>query len=109
MVDSVRSKFELAKHDVFALLVEGDAMKSDGEISFPDGCIVGFDPSREVKVGDFVLAALMPDHRPIFRQLTFDGTTHFLKPLNSAYPVMEIHSLGCIFAVAFEYYIGGTL
>lgn len=76
----------------FALRVSGDSMTSPypGELSFPDGCILIVDPSRASSAGDFVIAKDVMTQQATFKKLAHDGGRWFLKPLNPAYPTIEI-------------------
>jgi SOS-response transcriptional repressor LexA len=76
----------------FALRVDGDSMTSPypGELTFPDGTIIVVDPDRNVEAGAFVVAKDITTQRATFKKLTTDGGRWFLKPLNPAYPTVEI-------------------
>lgn len=76
----------------FALRVTGDSMTSPypGEVSFPDGTIIIVDPTRACDAGDFVIAKDVATQQATFKRLVHDGGRWFLKPLNPAYPTMEI-------------------
>lgn len=76
----------------FALRVSGDSMTSPypGDISFPDGTIIVVDPSRACDAGDFVIAKDVATQQATFKRLVHDGGRWFLKPLNPAYPIIEI-------------------
>ncbi len=73
-----------ATAEPFALRVIGDSMAPE----FNDGHIVIVDPVMAPASGAFVIADY--DGETIFRQyLVQDGRT-FLKPLNDAYPTVEV-------------------
>lgn len=76
----------------FALRVDGDSMTSPypGELSFPEGTIIVVDPLRGAAAGDFVVAKDVHTQRATFKKLTTDGGRWYLKPLNPAYPIIEI-------------------
>jgi SOS-response transcriptional repressor LexA len=76
----------------FALRVTGDSMTSPypGDISFPDGTVIVVDPTRACDAGDFVIAKDVATQQATFKRLVHDGGRWFLKPLNPAYPTMEI-------------------
>lgn len=76
----------------FALRVSGDSMTSPypGDVSFPDGTIIVVDPSRACDAGDYVIAKDVTTQQATFKRLVHDGGRWFLKPLNPAYPTMEI-------------------
>lgn len=82
----------------FALVVEGDSMMSPQGVTFPEGCYIIIDPDAVAEVGDFVLAESGRDDAT-FKQLIQDGGKHFLKPLNSRYPLVELASLDAIIGV----------
>jgi SOS-response transcriptional repressor LexA len=79
-------------NSAFALRVDGDSMTSPypGELSFPDGTIIVVDPGRSVDAGAFVVAKDVTTQRATFKKLATDGGRWFLKPLNPAYPTVEI-------------------
>ena len=76
----------------FALVVSGDSMTSPypGELSFPEGTIIIVDPDRECDAGSFVIAKDVDTQKATFKKLTHDAGRWYLKPLNPAYPIMEI-------------------
>src|SRR5690606_40132217 len=57
--------------------------------SFPAGTIIVVDPARRAHADDYVVAR-DPQNRPTFRQLVGDGASWYLRPLNQAYPTVEI-------------------
>lgn len=69
----------------FALRVVGNSMEPE----FWAGEIVIVDPDREAESGSFVVAKINHDEAT-FKQLIKDGGSVFLRPLNSAYPVMDV-------------------
>jgi SOS-response transcriptional repressor LexA len=72
--------------DAYALRVQGDSM----EPSFPDGSTIIVDPAVEPHHGSFVVVRLDEAAQATFKQLVIDGGTHYLKPLNPRYPIMEV-------------------
>lgn len=70
--------------DPFALQVLGQSMSPE----FPDGCIIVAEPDGVIEDGCFVVA--IHNAEPIFRQLVIAGDRRFLKPLNDAFPVLEL-------------------
>ena len=76
----------------FALRVSGDSMTSPhtGDLSFPEGTIIVVDPTRGGNAGDYVVAKDVATQKATFKRLTTDGSRWFLKPLNPAYPTLEI-------------------
>lgn len=94
----------------FALRVEGDSMTSPTPPSFPDGCIIIVDPDRAPKAGDFVVAKDTSTQRATFKRLMTDGSRWYLKPLNTAYPAIEIDDPAMrVIGVAVEWKISGKL
>jgi SOS-response transcriptional repressor LexA len=76
----------------FALKVEGDSMTSPapGEQSFPEGIIIVVDPSVPAAPGDFVIARDPRTDEATFKRLVRDAGHWYLKPMNPAYPTVEI-------------------
>ncbi|EFO2087220.1 helix-turn-helix domain-containing protein [Escherichia coli] len=87
-----------AGNNAFALVVTGHSMTSSSGISFPDGYTVCFDPDIQAKPGDFVLCC--NGFETTFKQLIRDQGHFYLKPLNPAYPMLEISDDMEIIAVA---------
>lgn len=79
-----------SKREPFALLVLGDSMLPE----FKDGNIIVIDPDMSPANGHFVFAKY--DGEYIFRQLEIQNDKYFLKPLNPAYPTLEIPDLTAI-------------
>jgi SOS-response transcriptional repressor LexA len=74
----------------FALRVRGDSMfKSEG-VSFPDGTIIVVEPEMDARNGDFVVVRFENTDEATFKQLIVDGRMKILKPLNPAYPTMQV-------------------
>lgn len=69
----------------YALRVKGDSM----EPVFPEGCIIVVDPQRDATHGDYVIIRQNGDEAT-FKQLIFDGSTKYLKPVNPRYPIMAL-------------------
>lgn len=68
----------------FAVRITGDSMLSSTGPSFPDGCIVTFDPETSPKSGDFVLVISSYESSRIrFKKIIFEGNNHILISLNS--------------------------
>jgi SOS-response transcriptional repressor LexA len=82
----------LPGNNSFALRVVGDSMTNPipGGRTFPEGTIIIVDPARGVSPGDFVVAKDIHTQQATFKQLTTDGGRWFLRPLNPAYPTIEI-------------------
>ncbi|MDQ6988489.1 MAG: XRE family transcriptional regulator [Mariprofundaceae bacterium] len=70
----------------FALKIEGDSMLPE----FREGEYVAVDPAREVKNGSFVIAKLKDTNEATFKQFRLDTGRTYLKPLNSAYPIIDV-------------------
>lgn len=69
----------------FGLRVVGNSMEPE----FWAGEIVIVDPDREAETGSFVVAKINHDEAT-FKQLIKDGGSVFLRPMNSAYPMMDV-------------------
>lgn len=94
----------------FALRVEGDSMTAQSGISFPDGCVIIVDPERSPQSGDYVVAKDISTQKATFKKLTTDGSRWYLKPLNSAYPAIEIDDPAMrVIGVAVEWQMSGKL
>jgi len=75
----------------FALEIEGDSMTGGlNGADFPPGSIIIVDPDRAPKAGDYVVAKDVTTQQATFKKLTTDGGRWFLRPLNPAYPTIEI-------------------
>ena len=75
----------------FAMMHSGDSMEAAKGSSFPDGTIIVIDPEKPAQQGDFVLAYIRKTHSLTFKQLTEDAGKQYLKPLNPAYPTIELN------------------
>lgn len=94
----------------FALTIDGDSMTAPSGISFPDGCVVVFDPDRSPKAGDYVAAKDVVTQRATFKRLMTDSGRWFLRPLNPGYPTIEIDDPAQrVIGVAIEWQLGGKL
>jgi hypothetical protein len=74
----------------FALRVRGDSMVDPGGKSYPDGCLIVVDPTREAKSGDRIVVRLATAEEAVFKQYEFDGAQYLLKPLNPRYPIIPM-------------------
>lgn len=77
----------------FALRVTGDSMTNPtpgNGPNFPDGTLIIVDPSRGANAGDYVVAKDVATQQATFKRLVTDGGRWFLRPLNPAYPTIEI-------------------
>lgn len=79
-------------NNAFALRVEGDSMTNPNpeDISFPNGSLIIVDPNQQASAGHYVVAKDVQTQRATFKKLMHDGGRWFLKPLNPAYPTIEI-------------------
>lgn len=96
----------------FALVVEGFSMTNPDPsgLSFPPGTVIMVDPSKAANPGDFVIAKDVATQSATFKQLTSDGGRWFLKPLNPAYPTIEIDNPAVrVIGKVTEYRRGGKL
>lgn len=104
---------ELSVSDnTFALRVTGDSMESHipGARSFPEGTILIVDPNRAANAGDYVIAKDVQTQRATFKKLAHDGGRWYLKPLNPAYPTVEIDDPAVrIIGRVVEYQLRGRL
>jgi len=75
----------------YALLVQGDSMSCPGgRHDFPQGSIIVVEPEQQALPGNFVIV-LQPDcEEPTFKQLVTDSGQLWLKPLNTAYPMLPL-------------------
>jgi SOS-response transcriptional repressor LexA len=80
----------------FALRIVGDSMAP----KVPDGSVVIFDPHKGYHHGSLVLARRSGDQLATFKQLWYDGSTPYLKPLNDRYPMLAMPDDTRIIAVA---------
>jgi SOS-response transcriptional repressor LexA len=77
----------------FALEVVGDSMVNPlGSPSFPPGAVLIVDPDRAATPGAFVVAKDVQTQRATFKRLAHDAGRWYLRPLNPAYPTVEIDS-----------------
>jgi SOS-response transcriptional repressor LexA len=77
----------------FALRVTGDSMTNPhpgAEHNFPDGTIIVVDPSRGIEANCFVVAKDVQTQQATFKRLVTDSGRWFLRPLNPAFPTIEI-------------------
>lgn len=75
----------------FALRVEGDSMTASQGKTFPSGVVVYCDPEQAAGVvsGDMVIAKIKGEEEVTFKQYQKDGPRRYLKPLNTAYPIIS--------------------
>ncbi|WP_051560194.1 helix-turn-helix domain-containing protein [Marinobacterium jannaschii] len=75
----------------YALRVVGDSMTAPYGPSFPDGCIIIVDPTKQPENKSFVVARQEGSDEATFKQLAIEGGTRYLKPLNQQYPLIQIN------------------
>lgn len=90
ITDSMSSGSGCAEAEPFALRVLGDSMQPE----FAEGEIIIVEPAGNVSSGCFVVA--VHDDEYTFRQLVIEAGRWFLKPLNDAYPTLEVAGIEAI-------------
>ena len=80
----------------FALLVLGDAMRPE----FDEGDVIVIEPEGLATDGSFVLAQHGGEW--IFRQLVAAGDAWRLRPLNPAYPTLDLPDLAAVRGVVIQ-------
>ena len=70
----------------YALQVPDDSMEPE----FKEGEIVIVDPTMKAEHNRFIIARTGDDSRATLKQLIVMGAKHYMKPLNSRYPLIEI-------------------
>jgi len=74
------------------LQVVGDSMTNpNGNPSIPEGSIVLVDPDISPDNGKLVVAKLVDSNEVTLKKLVIDAGRKWLKPLNPAYPMIEIN------------------
>jgi SOS-response transcriptional repressor LexA len=76
----------------FWLKVNGSSMTSQGGISFIEGMVILVAPGFDVEPGNYVVAKLVDTDEATFKQYVRDSGRTFLKPLNPAFPTVEVDS-----------------
>ncbi len=104
LVSKRAQRVPLSRHDSlnsYALIMDGDSMVTGDAslISFMPGDILIFDPEREPKVGDYVLARAYGEPYALFRQYVRDSGLLYLKPNNPRFQVLRLTSRVEIVAV----------
>lgn len=74
----------------FWLKVNGSSMTSQGGISFTEGMVILVAPGFDVEPGNYVVAKLVDTDEATFKQYVRDSGRAFLKPLNPAFPTVEV-------------------
>ncbi|MCY1285236.1 hypothetical protein D9M70_341640 [compost metagenome] len=72
------------------LVVKSDIMVSPSGVSFPEGLLILVAPSMKAEDGQYVIARLKDTGETAFRQLRRDAGLEFLRPLNPAYPTIQL-------------------
>lgn len=86
----------------FALKVRGDSMVRPDGTGFPEGCIIGVDTLRKPRSGDFVVMRFNNTDEATFKMYIVDGPVKLLRPLNPAYPTLQIPPDAQLCGVVFE-------
>jgi len=76
--------------DGFWLKVKGPSMTAQGGVSFNEGMVILVAPGFDVESGQYVVAKLIDTDEATFKQFIWDSGRGFLKPLNPAFPTVEI-------------------
>jgi SOS-response transcriptional repressor LexA len=74
----------------WALRVQGDSMDDGTDTGIREGFTVICDPDRAPQAGDYVIAKDTDTQQATFKKLVTDAGRWYLKPLNRAYPTIEI-------------------
>lgn len=74
----------------FWLKVRGPSMTSTNGISFSEGMLILVAPGSDVESGQYVVARLIDTNEATFKQFIWDSGKAYLKPLNSAFPTVEV-------------------
>lgn len=74
----------------WALRVEGDSMDDGTDRGIPEGWVIFCDPDKAAAANSFVIAKDVATQQATFKKLVTDAGRWYLKPLNKAYPMMEI-------------------
>ena len=80
----------------YALMVLGDSMAPE----FVDGEVIVVEPEGLARDGSFVVAEVAGE--PIFRALARCGDRWQLRPLNPAYPVLDLASLDAVRGIVIQ-------
>lgn len=74
----------------FWLKVRGPSMTSQGGVSFVEGMVILVAPGFDVENGQYCVAKLIDSNEATFKQLIKDAGKAYLKPLNPAFPTVEL-------------------
>lgn len=72
------------------LKVKGPSMTSSAGISFSEGMVILVAPDFDVENGNFAVARLIDSNEATFKQFIWDAGRAYLKPLNPAFPTIEV-------------------
>ncbi len=87
--------------EAFALMVLGDSMEPE----FHDGEVIVVEADGLAKEGSFVIAEVAGEFT--FRQLARAGAGWQLRPLNPAYPPLDLPDLGAVRGVVIQKSVPG--
>lgn len=82
---------DTASQYCFWLRVVGDSMTATAGVSIPEGALILVDPETPVVSGCLVVAKLIDSDQATFKRYIEDAGHKYLKPLNPAYPVIEVN------------------
>jgi SOS-response transcriptional repressor LexA len=74
----------------FWLKVRGPSMTSSNGISFSEGMVILVAPGFDVESGQYAVAKMIDTNEATFKQFIWDSGRAFLKPLNPAFPTVEV-------------------
>ena len=74
----------------FWLKVRGPSMTSTNGMSFSEGMLILVAPGGDVENGQYVVAKLIDTNEATFKQFIWDSGRSYLKPLNPAFPTVEV-------------------
>ncbi|MFW3166310.1 S24 family peptidase [Pseudomonas syringae pv. syringae] len=74
----------------FWLKVKGPSMTSTNGMSFSEGMLILVAPGGDVESGQYVVAKLIDTNEATFKQFIWDSGKAYLKPLNPAFPTVEV-------------------
>ncbi len=74
----------------FWLKVKGPSMTSTNGMSFSEGMLILVAPGGDVENGQYVVAKLIDTNEATFKQFIWDSGRAYLKPLNPAFPTVEV-------------------
>lgn len=74
----------------FWLKVRGPSMTSSNGMSFSEGMLILVAPGSDVESGQYVVAKLTDTNEATFKQFIWDSGKPYLKPLNPAFPTVEV-------------------